>query len=577
MQTSIHYDYDYIVIGSGFGGSVSAMRLAQKGYSVAVLESGKRWRPADFPETNWSIHKFLWMPGLRFFGIQRLNLLNDFFLLSGAGVGGGSLVYGNTLYVPGEALFRTRAFAGMGGKKELLPFYEIALRMLGVTENPVFGPGDRLLQDYADEIGKGKTFRPTPVGVYFGKPGVTQKDPYFGGDGPDRTGCNFCGGCMVGCRFGAKNTLDQNYLYFAEKLGAIVFPETKATELAPLNARGEADPDATGEYGYEIRTKSTTSWTGGPRRRLRAKSVVLSAAVLGTVGLLMKMRESGKMKRLSPQLGERVRTNSETVLAITKYDGSTDFSRGVAITSSIHVDDHTHIEAVKYSEKSDFFGALASVVTDGGGSIPRPLRFFATIIKHPLYFLKASWPFGFAKKSLILLVMQTIDNSIRLVRKRRLVWPFQKSITSALSSGEPTPTYIPAANRAARSIAAKIGGVPRSSLNDVLLNAPITGHIMGGCIMGASAAEGVIDYENRVFGYENLRVCDGSMITENLGVNPSLTITALSERAMSFIPPRSERDITHFKFEKTLGITRTLFQTRRWLAARTAKPVRRRS
>ncbi len=419
-----------------------------------------------------------------------------------------------------------------------------------MTINPALTQGDRLLKEYAEEIGKGDTFRPTPVGVYFGRPGETRSDPYFGGDGPERTGCNFCGGCMVGCRFGAKNTLDRNYLYLAEKLGAVVFPETKAIELVPLDANGLADPEASGQFGYQVGVRSTTGWFGFPRRTLRARSVVLSAAVMGTVGLLRKMQQQGKMTRLSPALGELVRTNSETVLAVTKYDRETDFSRGVAITSSIHVDDHTHIEAVRYPAGSDFFGAITSVVVDGGDRIPRQLRMLATMLRHPWYFLKASWPFGFAKKSLILLVMQTVDNSIRLVRKRRAVFPFLPTMTSELSSGEPTPTYIPAANQAARSIARKINGVARSSINDALLNAPITGHILGGCIMGDSPQEAVIDLENRVFGYKNLRVCDGSMITENLGVNPSLTITALSERAMSFIPPKDGRRQLRLKFER---------------------------
>ncbi len=566
-ETKIFYDYDAIVVGSGFGGSVSAMRLSQKGYSVGLFESGKRWPNRQYPKTNWNLRKYLWMPKLGFYGIQRINILKDFLLVSGAGVGGGSLVYANTLYVPGDAVLNKNTFKQMGGSKALHPFYDVARHMLGVTENPKLFEPDHVLKAVADDIGKGHTFTPTPVGVYFGKgAGVPQDDPYFLGDGPDRVGCNFCGGCMVGCRFNSKNTLDKNYLYFAEQLGTKIHAETKVVGLAPLNSRGEVDPAASGEFGYEITTQSTTGWFGFPRRRFRAKSVVLSAAVMGTVGLLLKMRQQGKLPRISARLGDRVRTNSETVLVATKYGKTAegkqpDYSHGVAITSSIHVDDHTHIEPVRYPAGADFFGLLASPMTDGGGRIPRPLKYFYLLFRHPIYFLKASNPFGFAKRSMILLVMQTLDNSIKLVRKRRFAWPFQRTMTSALEPGTtPSPTYIPVGNDVTRRAADKIGGIPRSSLNEVLLNAPVTGHIMGGCIVGDSPEEGVIDQQNQVFGYENLRVCDGSMITENLGVNPSLTITAISERAMSFIPVKDAGQKPHvYRFEKEFGLAKTLF------------------
>ena len=564
--SGIAYNYDAIVVGSGFGGSVSAMRLSQKGYTVGIFESGKRWANKDYPKTNWTLRKYLWMPHLGFYGIQRINILKDFLLVSGAGVGGGSLVYANTLYVPGDQTLNRPVFKKMGGPAALHPFYDVAKHMLGVTTNPRLFEPDHVLKAVADDIGKGHTFTPTPVGVYFGDgAGVAATDPYFLGDGPERVGCNFCGGCMVGCRFNSKNTLDKNYLYFAEQLGARIHPETKVTSVVPLNAAGLPDPDASGAYGYEVLTRSTTGWFGFPRRRFLARSVVLSASVMGTVGLLLKMRQSGRLTRLSPRLGDRVRTNSETVLVATKY-GKTDagkipdFSHGVAITSSIHVDDHTHIEPVRYPAGADFFGLLASPMTDGGGRIPRPLKYFYLMFRHPLYFLKASNPFGFARRSMILLVMQTLDNSIRLVRERRLAWPFQRTMTSALEPGTtPSPTYIPIGNDVTRRAAEKIGGIPRSSINEVLLIAPVTGHIMGGCIVGETPDEGVIDNENRVFGYENLRVCDGSMITENLGVNPSLTITAMSERAMSFIPPKNNAAPRVYRFEKEFGLAKAIF------------------
>ncbi|PJZ50629.1 GMC family oxidoreductase [Leptospira saintgironsiae] len=559
-KTNVHFDYDYIVVGSGFGGSVSAMRLSQKGYSVLVIESGKRWTAKEFPKTNWSVHKYLWMPRLGFYGIQRLNLLKDFFLVSGAGVGGGSLVYANTLYVPSEKTLNHPTYKKIGGKDGMLPFYKVASKMLGVVQNPHLDKSDAILKEIAQEMGRGETFSATPVGVFFGeKQGQTVKDPYFLGEGPERTTCNLCGGCMVGCRFNSKNTLDKNYLFFAEKLGTKVLPETKVTDLVPLNEYGDPDPNASGEFGYQLSTRSTTGWFGSPKRKFKARSVVLSAAVMGTVGLLLRSREAGHMNRLSARLGDDVRTNSETVLGVTKFGKDVDFSRGVAITSSIHPDEHTHIEPVRYSKGSDFFGALASVLTDGGGFFPRPLKYFFTMFTQPIYFLKASWPFGFAKNSLILLVMQTLDNKVKLVRKRRMSWPFEKSMTSAISSGEKVPSYIPIANQTARKVAKKIGGIPRSSLNDVLLNAPITGHIMGGCVMGSDPEEGVIDFENKVYGYKNLRVCDSSMIPVNLGVNPSLSITAMTERAMSMIPPKDNKSVSSFEFEKEFGITSVVF------------------
>ncbi|MDZ4728021.1 MAG: GMC oxidoreductase [Leptospira sp.] len=561
IPQSISYDFDYIVIGSGFGGSVSALRLAQKGYSVLVIESGKRWTATDFPKTNWSIRKYLWMPMLGFYGIQRINLLNDFLLVSGSGVGGGSLVYACTLYVPKAKFFQSSTYAKMGGEKSLLPFYTVAKHMLGVNENPKLWEPDRLLLETAKSFGKEDTFQKTPVGIYFGneKQKSKTKDPYFEGDGPDRDPCNFCGGCMVGCRHNAKNTLDKNYLYLAEKQGTQILPETKVISLVPLNAKGQADPEASGEFGYELETESTTGWFGFPKKKFKTKNVVLSAGVMGTVGLLLRMQQEEKLIRLSPKLGDTVRTNSETVLPVTVSGKDVDYSKGIAITSSVHPDENTHIEPVRYSSGSDFFGLLASVMVDGGGFFPRPLKFFWTMIRHPLYFLKAHYPFGFAKNSIILLVMQTVDNSVRLVRRRRFVWPFQRTITSALSTGEPTPTYIPIANAFTRKLAEIVGGIPRSSLNETLLSAPVTGHIMGGCIVGENEDQGVIDFQNRVFGYQNLYVCDASMLTVNLGVNPSLTITALSERAMSMIAPKEkEKQISFFTFEKKKGFDQIL-------------------
>ncbi len=544
-------EYDYIIIGSGFGGSVSAMRLSQKGYKVAVLESGKRWNGKDFPKTNWNTRKFLWLPKLFCYGIQRINILNHVMVLSGAGVGGGSLVYANTLYVPKKKFFETDTVKKLGGEKAFLPFYNIAKRMLGVVENPRLWEVDELMKETAQDIGKGDTFTPTPVGIYFGagEDDKTTKDPYFGGEGPDRHACNYCGGCMVGCRFNAKNTLDKNYLYFAEKLGATIIPETKVTRVRPLNEDGSD--------GYEIDTVSTTGWFGSPRKTFRAKGVVFSAGVLGTVNLMLKLKAEGHLPRISDSLGDVVRTNSEAIIGVTARDPKIDFSNGIAITSSVHPSDDTHIEPVRYSKGSDVMGMLATVMTDGGGRLPRPLRFIGNVLSHPIDFLRTLIPWGFAKKSIILLVMQSIDNSIKLVRKRRWIWPFQKTLTSSMSAGETIPTYIAQANDFARRLAGKIDAIPQSSIPEVMLDIPTTAHVLGGAMIAVNPEEGVADETNHVYGYKNMLVCDGSMIPGNLGVNPSLSITAFTERAMSFIPPKEKKQ-NFLKFEQSWKITKTL-------------------
>jgi len=544
------FDFDYIIIGSGFGGSVSAMRLSQKGYRVAVIESGKRWKTEDFPKTNWNIRKFLWFPKIFCYGIQRINLLSHVMILSGAGVGGGSLVYANTLYVPLQKFFEVPVVKKMGGLPGMSPFFDLAKRMLGVIENPKLWDVDHLMKRTAEEFGVGDSFRPTDVGIYFGKTGVASKDPYSMGEGPERIVCNFCGGCMVGCRFHAKNTLDKNYLYFAEKLGAVIIPETKVTEIVPLSDDGSE--------GYEIRTESTTGLFGFPRKSFRSKGVVLSAGVLGTVNLLTRMKESGRLPNLSERLGHMVRTNSESIVGVTVRHRNVDFSRGIAITSSVHPDAETHIEPVRYSPGSDVMGTLATIMTDGGGKVPRQLKFLYNVVRHPLDFARTVLPFGFAKRSIILLVMQTLDNSIHLVRKRRWIWPFQKSLTSARGpeGSDHPPSYIPVANEFSRKLAAKIHGVPRSAYNEVLLDVPTTAHILGGCCIGQTPEEGVIDMQNRVFGYENMLVCDGSMIPGNLGVNPSLSITAFSERAMSYVAPALHMKVqSSYTFEKKWSVT----------------------
>jgi len=534
------FDYDYIVIGSGFGGSVSAMRLSQKGYKVAVIESGKRWQSHEFAKSNFNLRKFFWLPKLFCYGIQRINLLKDVLVLSGAGVGGGSLVYANTLYIPPKKFFENEIVKKMGGEELILPFYHLAQKMLGVTLNPHLTEVDEFMRQTAIDFGIEKTFQPTPIGVNFHE--TNGIDPYFQGEGPLRNTCNFCGGCMVGCRFNAKNTLDKNYLYFAEKLGANIIPETKVIEVIPFGEKGE--------NGYRIITKSTTGLLGFPKKTFTTKGVVFSAGVLGTMELLMKMKEKKRLPNLSNMLGKVVRTNSESILGVTSLDKNVDYSKGVAITSSIYPDEDTHIEPVRYSAGADAMGILAApALVDGGGKIPRQLKFLWSVIRHPLRTLRYLIPLGFAKKSIILVVMQTVDNNIEIIRKRSWFFPFVKFLSSQQKTGKKIPTYIPIANEFAKKLAQKINAIPRSSINEALLDIPTTAHILGGSVIGESPQTGVIDLQNRVFGYENMLVCDGSMIPANLGVNPSLTITALTERAMSFIPPKESQQ-KFFEYEK---------------------------
>jgi cholesterol oxidase len=526
------FDFDWLIIGSGFGGSVSALRLAEKGYKVGIVESGKRWASSDFPKTNWSLRKFFWLPKLFCYGIQRLTLLDDVLILSGAGVGGGSLVYANTLLVPPD-----EAFANPGWPKDrdwsttLRPFYDTAKKMLGVTEVPADFPADLLLKAAAEKIGMGQSYRRQQVGVFFGEPNKRVPDPYFAGAGPERSGCNLCGGCMVGCRFEAKNTLDKNYLYLAEKRGATIIPETEAELIGPLEGGG-----------YEVTTRRTTSTMLKHPRRFRAERVVLSAGVLGTMRLLLRSQRAGTLTRLSPRLGAFVRTNSEAIIGSTARSGDIDYSSGIAIASSVHIDDKTHVEATRYSKGSDAMSFLGTLLADGGGSVPRVVRWLLEIAKHPIDFLRTLSPFGWAKRTVILLVMQTVESSLHLRLARRWWMPFSRTLRSNRPPDQPRiPTYIPAANAFARTVASLQDGFPSSAINEVLLDVPTTAHILGGCGMGLGPDEGVIDTKNEVFGHPGLYVVDGSMVPSNLGVNPSLTITALAEHAMSQVPPRGSK------------------------------------
>ena len=549
----MNLDYDYVVIGSGFGGSVSALRLAQKGYKVAVLEAGRRWEKSDFPKTNWNARKYLWNPGLRCFGPQRMELLKHMLVVGGCGVGGGSLVYGNTLVRPLPAFFDKPAIQRLGGADGLVPFYELAEKMMGVVKNPRLFEPDRILRKTAETYGRAETFTPSPVGIFFSEEDETVADPYFLGEGPERTGCTFCGGCFIGCQHGAKNTLDNNYLYLAEQLGVRIIAETEVTAIKPQSEDGSA--------GYELLTKRSTAWFGRAKGTIRAKGLVMAAGVMGTLRLLLAARDAGDLNHLSDCLGCLVRTNSESIVGVKSRDRTVDYSLGIAASSSVLPDEHTQVQSDRYPAGSDTLNVLSTLLVDGGGKTPRWLRLFFTILRRPIDYFKALWPFGFAKRSVVLVVMQDYDSSLRIVRKRRWFWPFRKRLASVVAAGmDRTPTYIPMANDFARRMAKQMNGIPMSSVSEIFLGAPATAHILGGCPIGDSEQDGVIDRQHRVFGYENFLVCDGSVIPANLAANPALSILALSERAMSFVPPKDgdEASVRFLKVDEQWQVKKLL-------------------
>lgn len=519
------FDYDYIVIGSGFGGSVSALRLAEKGYKVLVVEKGKWYRAEDFAKTNWQLSKWLWVPFLRCFGIMKITIFRHVGFISGVGVGGGSLVYANTLPVPKPAFFQSGNWQGLSPdwQSELTPFYERANQMLGAAPTPAMFDNDRALEQLAGQIGQQAHFSPTNVAVYFGVPQKTVPDPYFGGKGPERTGCHYCGACMTGCRHNAKNTLDKNYLYLAQQLGTEILAEHTVTDVRPLGA-----PD--GGDGYEVTVRRTTCFLG-KKQRFRARGVVFAGGVLGTVGLMLRLKRFS-LPRLSDRVGQFVRTNNESLIMITQLNGKDDLSKGVAIGSILHTDADSHLEVCRYGSGSGAWRLSLLPYVEGKNLSLRVLKMIAEVLSSPLQWWKYLWVKDWAKSTSILLFMQTLDSTVT----------FSLGYGGGMRStvvGKDKPTaFIPRATELARKMEKILRGKATAFFLTPLAGIPGTAHILGGAVMGKTIDEGVIDSQNRVFGYKNMLVCDGSMISANPGVNPALSITAISERAMSFVPEK---------------------------------------
>jgi cholesterol oxidase len=521
-------DFDVVVIGSGFGGSVAALRLTEKGYKVAVLEAGRRFSDKDFPKTSWRLSRFLYMPRLGLRGIQRIHVLPDVLVLAGAGVGGGSLVYANTLYKPPASYFEDKQWQHITDwNAELTPWYDQASRMLGVAENPYFSPSDKAMKQVADQMGVGHTFKLAPLGVYFGDgAGVKSKDPFFGGVGPDRDGCLQCGACMTGCRHNAKNTLPKNYLGLAEKAGAKVFAEHTVIKTEQLN-----------DGSWVVSARKSSAWFGG-KRRFTASQVVVAAGTYNTQKLLHKMKVDETLPKISDQLGKLSRTNSEALTGSIMPKGGTDFSKGSAITSSFFPDDHTHVEPVRYGKGSNFMGLLQTVMTDGTNIKDRRKQWLRQVVTKPSLVLKILDVRQWSERTVVALIMQNVDSAISVRGKKGL---FGFRLTSKNDFLTPNATYIPAANEVARRIAENNGGIAGGHIGD-LVNAPFTAHFVGGCVIGDSSLTGVIDPYHRLYNYPTMHVVDGASVTANLGVNPSLTITAQAERAFSMWPNKGEAD-----------------------------------
>lgn len=520
-----HKEYDYIIIGSGFGGSVSALRLSEKGYKVLVIEKGKWFTDNDFPKTNWNLRKWLWLPALRFYGIQKISFFKHISAMSGTGVGGGSLVYANTLPKPKKPFFNHGSWAKLNDwEKELEHHYETAWKMLGATQNPYPGESDLAFKQLAKEIGKEDKFRTVNVAVYFGEKDVTVKDPYFNGKGPTRTGCIQCGACMTGCRHNAKNTLDKNYLLLAQQLGAEIIAEHEVTDVIPLDGKN-------GASGYNIVFRQSTKLFKN-KQNIKSKGIVFSGGVLGTVPLLLKQKKKN-LPNLSDKTGDNIRTNNEALILTVTSDKTKNMSDGIAIGSIIELDKNSNAEPVRYGNGSGFWRLLVMPMVSERNFFIRILKLLIIPFTAPIKWLKIFFAPDFGKQTSVILFMQHIDSTLKL-RKKLF------GIGTKAEEGKRPTAFIPEAHKFAHKYAKIINGKPTVMLTETLTGIPSTAHILGGAVMGKDKTEGVIDKNNKVFGYENMFVCDGSMISANPGVNPSLSITAISERAMSLIADNNE-------------------------------------
>ncbi|WP_320814365.1 GMC oxidoreductase [Flavobacterium sp.] len=518
-------EYDYIIVGSGFGGSVSALRLSKKGYKVLVVEKGKWFEAKDFPKTNWNFRKWLWMPSLRFFGIMKLTIFKHVAVLSGTGVGGGSLVYANTLPIPKSTFFKTGSWSKLNDwENDLAPYYQEALRMLGAVKNPKLFDGDIGLKKVAQKLHMEDKFDATNVAVYFGEENVTKKDPYFNGEGPERTGCNYCGACMTGCRNNSKNTLDKNYLYLAQKYGAEILAEHEVYDVKPQKTED-------GENGYEVALKTSTLFFT-KRNTLKSKSVIFSGGVLGTIKLLLKLKTTS-LPNLSDRLGQDIRTNNETLVSVSTLEKDKNFSKGVAIGSILDTDENSHLEICRYAEGSNAWKLLHFPYVTGSNVFFRLAKVFVALVKSPIKYFKIYFVNSWAKKTVVLLFMQSLDSTLRFKRNR---FGFMGSTVS--TGKKPTP-FIPESVKLIKEYSKVVNGVSTSFALETLAGIPSTAHILGGAVMGENSSEGVIDKDNKVFGYKNLYIIDGSMISANPGVNPSLSITAIAERAMDQIAAKN--------------------------------------
>jgi cholesterol oxidase len=514
-------EYDYVIIGSGFGGSVSALRLSKKGYKVLVVEKGKWFEAKDFPKTNWNFRKWLWMPKLRFFGIMKLTILKHVAVLSGTGVGGGSLVYANTLPIPKSTFFKTGSWSSLNDwESDLAPYYQEALRMLGAAKTPKLFDGDIGLKKVAQKLNMEDKFDATNVAIYFGEENVTKDDPYFDGMGPKRTGCNYCGACMTGCRNNSKNTLDKNYLYLAQKYGAEILAEQEVYDVRPIDTSDGAD-------GYEVAIKTSTKFFT-KRKTITSKGVIFSGGVLGTIKLLLNLK-SRSLPNISERLGKDIRTNNETLVSVSSLEKDKNYSKGVAIGSILDTDENSHLEICRYSEGSNAWKFIHLPYVTGSNIFIRLGKVLVSLIKSPVKYFKIYFVNSWAKKTVVLLFMQTLDSTLRF---KRNIFGFMSSTVS--TGKKPTP-FIPESVKLIKEYSKAVNGVSTSFALETIAGIPSTAHILGGAVMGENPSTGVIDKNNKVFGYENLYIIDGSMISANPGVNPSLSITAIAERAMDQI------------------------------------------